>query len=73
MALEIVDLMVRTDEVFTGKSVGCPAFLPVGSGGEESRPCKHIYISRKPRPVGGELQWVGSGALMATRSPFSSR
>ena len=24
-------------------------------GGEESRPCNHINISRKPRPVGGEL------------------
>jgi hypothetical protein len=24
-------------------------------GGEESRHYNHIYISRKPRPVGGEL------------------
>jgi hypothetical protein len=39
----------------TGKSAGCPAFLPVGRGGEESRPCNHIYVTRKPRPVGGEL------------------
>jgi hypothetical protein len=28
---------------FTGKSAGCPAFLPVGRGGEESRPCNPIY------------------------------
>jgi hypothetical protein len=42
------------------KSAGCPAFLPVGRGGEggnglpqwsQSRPCNYIYISRKPRPV----------------------
>jgi hypothetical protein len=48
----------------TGKSAGCPAFLPVGGGGEggnglpqwsQSRPCNHVYISRKPRPVGGQL------------------
>ena len=38
-----------------GKSAGCPVFLPVGRGGEESRPCNDSYISRKPRPVGGEL------------------
>jgi hypothetical protein len=41
--------------VFAGKSAGCPAFLPVGRGGEESRPYNHIYITRKLRPVGGEL------------------
>jgi hypothetical protein len=40
---------------FTGKSAGCPAFLPVGRGGEKSRPCNYIYITPKPRPVGGEL------------------
>jgi hypothetical protein len=28
--------------------------------GEESRPCNHIYISRKPRPVGEELHFQGS-------------
>ena len=34
-----------------------PPCLPAGRqvGGEESRPCNHVYISRKPRPVGGEL------------------
>jgi hypothetical protein len=26
-------------------------------GGEESRPCNHIYITRKLRPVGGELHY----------------
>jgi len=41
---------------FTGKSAGCPAFLPLGRGGEESRPYNHIFISRKPHPLGGELQ-----------------
>jgi hypothetical protein len=42
-----------------GKSAGCPAFLPVGRGGEESRPCNHIYITRKlpPSYVGGELHF----------------
>ena len=38
---------------FTGKSAGCPAFLLQGRGG--NRPYNHIFISRKPRPVGGEL------------------
>jgi len=47
--------------LFTGKSAGCSAFLPVGRGGEggnglpqwsQSRPCNHNYISRKPRPLG---------------------
>ena len=42
----------------TGKSAGCPAFLPVGRGGEESRPCNHIYLTRKPRPEGGELHLI---------------
>jgi len=29
-------------------------FLPAGRGGEENRPCKDTYITRKPRPgVGG--------------------
>ena len=38
---------------FTGKSTGCPALPACGRqvGGEENRPCNHIYISRKPRPV----------------------
>ena len=40
--------------LLTGKSAGCPAFLPVGRGGQggnglpqwsQSRPCNHIYIS----------------------------
>jgi hypothetical protein len=46
-----------------GKSAGYPG-LPTagrqaGEGGNglpqwsQSRPCNHIYISRKPRPVGG--------------------
>ena len=26
--------------------------------GEESRPCNDIYITRKPRPVGGELHFL---------------
>ena len=52
---------------FTGKLAGCPAFLPVGRGGEggnglpqwsQSRPCNGFYISRKSRPVGGELHWA---------------
>ena len=43
----------------TGKSAGCPAFLPVGRGGEESRTSNRIYISRKPRPVSGELHSSG--------------
>ena len=52
--------------MIAGKSAGCPAFLPVGRGGEggnglqhwsQSRPCNHIYITRKPRPVGGELHF----------------
>jgi len=33
------------------------AFLPVGRGGEESRPCNRIDITRKPLPVGGELHY----------------
>jgi hypothetical protein len=28
----------------------------LGRGGEESRPYNHIFISRKPHPLGGELQ-----------------
>ena len=47
--------MLNTLFLFTGKSAGCPAFLPLGRGGEEGRPYKHIFISGKPRPVGGEL------------------
>jgi hypothetical protein len=39
---------------FTGKSAGCPTFLPLGRGGEESRPYNHIFLSRKPHPLGGE-------------------
>ena len=41
--------------IVAGKSAGCPAFLPEGRGGEESRPYNHVYIIRKPRPTGGEL------------------
>jgi len=45
--------------MLTGKSAGCPALPACGRqvGGEESRPCNRIYISRKPRPVGGELHF----------------
>jgi phytoene dehydrogenase-like protein len=32
-----------------------PRLPALGRGGEESRPYNQIYISRKPRPVGGEL------------------
>ena len=53
--LNLSPVLSTSEETFTGKSAGCPAFLPVGRGGEESRPYNHIYISRKPRPVGGEL------------------
>ena len=54
-------------EGVTGKSAGCPAFLPIGRGGEggnglpqwsQSRPYDHICISRKPRPQGGELYFL---------------
>jgi hypothetical protein len=48
-----------------GKSAGCPAFLLLGRGGEESRPYNHLYISRKPRPyVGGELHLSAPHALV---------
>jgi hypothetical protein len=53
-----------TQSPLTGKSAECPTFLPVGRGGEESRPYNHTYISRKPQPclprlngVGGELHF----------------
>jgi hypothetical protein len=37
-----------------GKSAGYPGLPTAGrQAGEESRPYNHIYISRKPRPVGG--------------------
>ena len=58
--------------LFTGKSAACPAFLPVGRGGEggnglpqwsQSRPCNNIYITRKPHPVGWELPFVRSETL----------
>jgi hypothetical protein len=57
--------------LFTGKSAGCPAFLPVGKGGEESRPCNHNYISRKPRPVGGELHIQNVKSIMVNGSLYS--
>jgi hypothetical protein len=41
--------------IVAGKPAGRPAFLPEGRGGEESRPYNHVYITRKPRPTGGEL------------------
>jgi hypothetical protein len=43
--------------LFTGKSAGCPALPACGRqvGGDENRPCNHIYIARKPRPLAGEL------------------
>jgi len=31
--------------------------MPRLVGGEEGRPYNHIYITRKPRPVGGELHF----------------
>jgi hypothetical protein len=39
---------------FTGKSAGCPAFLPVGRGGEEADP---VIISTLP---GSPALWAGS-------------
>jgi len=48
-------LTLPLSRFLTGKSAGCPDFLPVGRGGEESRPYNHIFISRKPRPLSGEL------------------
>ena len=36
----------------TGKSAGCPAFLPVGRGGEESRPYNHILHFPEAPPCG---------------------
>ena len=37
--------------------------MPRLVGGEESRPCNNIYITRKPRPVGEELHFVRSETL----------
>jgi hypothetical protein len=37
---------------------GQVGWMPRLQGGEESRPSNHIYISRKLRPVGGELHFV---------------
>jgi len=54
LVLEVVSRQVLGKPA-TGKSAGCPAFLPVGRGGEESRPCNRNYISRKPRSVSAEL------------------
>ncbi|OGP61081.1 MAG: hypothetical protein A2162_11830 [Deltaproteobacteria bacterium RBG_13_52_11b] len=59
--------MENWGEEVTGKSAGCPALPACGRqvGGEDgyglqhwsqSRPYNHIHITRKPRPVGGELQ-----------------
>jgi hypothetical protein len=56
---------------FTGKSAGCPALPACGRqvGGEggnglpqwsQSRPCNHIYITRKLRPVSEEFHFTGS-------------
>ena len=61
----------------TGKSAGCPAFLPVGRGGEESRSCHHIEITRKPRPVpavgrGGELHLPAVCNLSNSRTSHKS-
>jgi hypothetical protein len=36
-------------------SHGQVGWMPRLVGGDESRPCNRIFISRKPRPVGGEL------------------
>jgi hypothetical protein len=49
--LDLPPVLSTSEDTFTGKSAGCPAFLPLDRGGEESRPYNHIYISRKPRPV----------------------
>ena len=38
-----------------GKLAGCPAFLPVGRGGEESRPSNDFYLTRKFRPGDGSF------------------
>jgi hypothetical protein len=41
-------------------------------GGEESRPYNHIFISRKPRRVGGELHSLEREHGTIGRSGFSS-
>jgi hypothetical protein len=38
--------------------------MPRLVGGEESRPCNRSCISRKPRPVGGELHSSGGNHLV---------
>ena len=38
---------------------GQVGWMPRLAGGEGSRPCNHIHISRKPRPVRGELHFYG--------------
>ena len=45
--------------LFTGKSARCPAFPVLTGGGEESRPCNHIYITRKPQPCLSRLNGMG--------------
>ena len=55
-----LSLFSRSPFRVAGKSAGRSAFLPVGRGGEESRPCNQIHISRKPRPVGGELHYFSA-------------
>jgi hypothetical protein len=63
----------------TGKSAGCPAFLPIGRGGGGSRPYdSRICITRKPPPclsrlngMGGELHFpVGLHWFRKTRYPL---
>ena len=58
--------------IFTGKSTGCPAFLPVVRGREESRPCNHIYIPRKLRLVPACRQ-TGAGSFTFLSSSWINR
>jgi hypothetical protein len=39
---------------------GQVGWMPRLAGGEESRPYNHTFISRKPRPVGGELHFFSA-------------
>ena len=50
--------------------VGWMPRLPAAGAGSQSRPSDHIYISRKPRPVGGELHCA---ILEVYRSAISLR
>ena len=45
-----------------------PRLPAVGRGGEESRPCNHIYISRKPQPCLSRLNGMG-GELPSSSNP----